>query len=309
MSERLQLLESVLGQSHKANGDYYQFKCPFHVERHGPKLGISLGTGKWKCWVCNTHGSSISNLFYKLETDSTLIRQAKNLFAEKVKFKKTEFSNLQLPNEFNPLWIRNEKDFFWKKAKSYLLGRGVTEKDIIKHRIGYCTSGKFGDMVIFPSYNSNGRLVFFSGRSYLPNPKYKFSTPGNIDKDIIFDENLTNWSDSLILVESKLDAIIVRRNVIPLNGKQLCKELIKKILQNCVERIYLCLDGDALEDIMQHAAYFIEQGIEVYKVELPFNEDPTSLGYERVWEYIKNAKSVTKSDLFEYEIFQKLMQS
>lgn len=305
MSEKLQLLESVLGRSHKANRDYYQFDCPF-CHHHKPKLGVSLGTGKWKCWVCNANGPSISNLFHKLGADSSQLRQAKSLFSEKVKYQKVEISNLQLPKEFKPLWVQNEKDFFWKKAKNYLLGRGVTEKDIVKHRLGYCDSGRFDNMVIFPNYNSNGQLTFFSGRSYLPNPKYKFSIPDNIDKDVIHDDGLVNWSDSLILVESKLDAIVVRRNSIPLNGKQLTNRLIRKILDSGIEKIYLCLDGDALNDMMQHANYFMEQGIEVYRVELPFDQDATSLGYEKVWEYIKNAKLVTKTDLFQYEIFQKL---
>ena len=302
--EKIQLLESVLGKGQKANRDYYQFTCPFHVGRNGPKLGVSLGTGKWGCWVCPAKGSTVNGLFRKLGTDEQKVRLSKDLFQEKVHFQREKIS-LSLPKEFIPL-TEPSTSFFHVKSKNYLLSRGVTELDICKHNIGYCTSGKYSDMVIMPSYNENGQLIFFTARSILNEPKRRFDAPANVDKNVVFDENLINWNEPLVIVESKLDAIIVRRNAYPLNGKVLTDKLKEKILNSNVKEIYSALDGDALNDVMRHAKYFINHGIDVYKVNIPEDEDPTSLGHEKIWELINQAEKVTESMIFKYELLNKL---
>jgi len=303
--EKLQLLESVLGRGTKANRDYYQFHCPF-CNHYKPKLGISLGTGGWKCWVCQAKGNSVSILFRKIGVDSRTISNSKSVFSEKVEYKRQETSNLELPKEFKPLWVENYNDFFYRKAKNYLLHRGVTEKDIIKHRLGYCDSGKYNEMIIFPEYNLSGQLIFFSGRSYLDTPVFKFSIPENVDKNIIYDEDLINWQEPVILVESKLDSITVRRNSISMGGKIPSTKLKTKIIEEKTPKIYICLDGDAMSDIINLCEYFIENGIDSYRVVLPENEDPSSLGYEKIWGYIKNASRVDRNDIFEYNLLKKL---
>lgn len=305
MIEKLQLLESVLGKGVKSNRDYYQFECPFHKGTHGPKLGVSLGTGGWKCWVCPNKGNSVSGLFYKLNVDRERISKAKSLFQEKVQFQKQEVSSLSLPKEFIPLW-ENSSSMFYNKAKNYILGRGLTEGDIIKHRLGYCENGRYSDMIIMPSYNESGQLIFFTGRSFNEQATYRFSTPKDIDKNIILDENLVNWKEPIILVESKLDSIIVRRNSIPLNGKHIPEKLVKKIIEEDVTKIIFCLDGDALQDAIRLSNYFIQHGIDCFIVKLPKNEDPSSLGHERVWEFIENAERISEADNFEFKILDRL---
>lgn len=304
--EKLQLLESVLGKGSKSNRDYYQFICPFHEGRNGPKLGVSLGSGGWKCWVCPSKGGSIQQLFKKLNQDPSKIQLARELWAEKQVYQKKETNeSFKLPKEFKPLWIESGS-FFYQKAKGYLYSRGVTEMDILKHRLGYCETGRYSDMVIFPSYDENNQLNFFSGRSYLSNPTFKFAIPTEIEKNQIFDESLVNWSEPLILVESKLDAIVVRRNAIPLYGKQINHKLRERIINSEVPKIIFCLDGDALQDALNQASYFIENGIECWKVKFPFDEDPSSLGYEKVWQFINQAEKITESNNFENKILNLL---
>jgi ribosomal protein L37AE/L43A len=316
MSEKLRLLESVFGEGHKANRDYYQFNCPF-CNHHKPKLGVSLGTGKWKCWVCGANGKKVTVLLHKLAANPSLIARAKALFVETYQSKKEVNDTLSLPPEFKPLWEKGT-GLYYNKALKYLLGRGLTTLDLFKHRIGYCDSGKYRDMVVFPFYDEMGTLVYFTGRSYLQNPVFKFAAPTAVEKDRIYDEDQINWSEPIILVESKLDAIVVRRNAIPLNGKQISRSLFNKILEENVSVIYLCLDGDAVKDAMKYSKWFNEHGIEVYITEFPIDEeatkreghtvyhDPTSLGHEKVWEYIDNAKKVTETENLRYMLLRKL---
>lgn len=316
MHDKLTLLESVLGQGHKTNRDYYQFHCPF-CAHHKPKLGVSLGTGKWKCWVCGVNGGLVTILLGKVLASKDIVAKAKTLFVETTTYKKETVQSLTLPNEYIPLW-KTGSGLFRNKAINYLLGRGVTPLDIFKHRIGYCDHGKYRDMIVFPFYDSSGTLTYFTGRSYSSTALYKFATPTAVEKDQVYDEGLVNWAEPIILVESKLDAIIVRRNAVPLNGKQISKSLFNKILDENVSVIYLCLDGDAIKDIIKYSKWFVDRGIEVFITEFPVDEeatkreghtvyhDPTSLGHAKVWEYINNAKKMTDMDNFKFSIKSRL---
>lgn len=305
--EKLSLLESVLGKGSKTNRDYYQFMCPFHVGKHGPKLGVSLGSGGWKCWVCPSKGHTVASLFKKINTKPEKVQLARELWNEKVYYKREPLvERLELPKEFVPLW-QPSGSLFFDKARNYVTSRGLTENDIVKHKIGFCESGLYRDMIIFPSYSENGNLVFFSGRTFNQLSQFRFKIPENIDKDaILFDENLVNWSEPVIFVESKLDAIAVRRNAVPLFGKKVNSKIKEKIIQEQTPEVIFCLDGDAINEINSEADFFIRNGINAKKVILPINEDPSSLGFEKVWSHINNAVQITEEDNFTSRILNKL---
>lgn len=305
--DKLQLLEQVLGKGHKANRDYYQFECPFHHGKNGPKLGISLGTGKWKCWVCASKGMSVVNLFKRLNANQQQQQHAKTLFGERIQFDvNTLVQSVSLPKEYIPLY-NSSGSIFHRNAKNYLQGRGVNELDIMKYRIGYCEFGKFSDMIVFPTYDFQGSLSTFTTRSFTNLHSRKFLLAGNFDKNnIVPDEHLINWNEPVIIVESKLDAIVIKRNAFSLDGKELLQKVKRKIIESETPEIILCLDGDALIAMMNHASYFINQGVKVKLVELPYNEDANSLGYEKVWQYINNAKVVTESEIWKFKMKNKL---
>lgn len=303
--DKIQLLESVLGSSTKANRDYVQFHCPFCNHRK-PKLGVSLGSGGWKCWVCPAKGSSVSRLFSKLQVGKEKIQLSRELWKEKVHFKYEPINQIGLPKEFLPLW-QPTSSFFYSKAKNYLSSRGISDSDILKYRLGYCENGTFNDMVIFPSYNDDGQVTFFQGRTFNQMSLQRFKIPENINKnELLFDENLINWQEPVILVESKLDAITVKRNVYPLFGKKINERLKQKLLDESTPEIIFCLDGDALNDAILQSEWFLNNGISVKKVQLPENEDPSSLGYVEIWKYIKEAKPVTEFEVWNYKLKQKL---
>lgn len=302
--EKLQLLESVLGKSVKANRDYYQFHCPF-CNHPKPKLGISLNLGKWKCWTCDAKSNKVSILFLKVRTSKENVESARRLFPEsKSVTPLTHQPCLTLPPEFRPLY-EPSGSFFYDRAKSYLLSRGVTENDLVKYRMGYCESGKWDGRVIIPSYDESGTLNMYTGRQFMLNT-VKFMDPLNVNKNLILDENLVCWQEPIILVEAKLDAIAVRRNAVPLNGKFIPNRLKEKILNEDTPEVIFCLDGDALTDAIGNAEYFIQHGIKVRLVELPDDHDPSSLGFGGVWKYIRQAKELTLSDVFRFKLLKRL---
>lgn len=307
MTDKLSLLESVLGRSIPAHSSNVSFHCPF-CNHPKPKLNVSLDSGAWGCWVCGqeenskSKGRSVSILFHRLHADRSKILVARELWKEsKVSIKKEQNQSISLPKEYRPLWI-DDGSFFHDKAYKYAKSRGLTHNDLIKHRIGYCVNGRFADRIVLPSYDSSGTLNYYAGRSYLQNPVIKFLCPQDLDKDIITYEDQINWLEPIILVESQLDAITIRRNAIPLNGKSIRSRLKQKIIESRVPKVILCFDGDAVLSLMQQARYFIQNGIPVYKVTLPIDSDANSLGYDKIWKLIDSAEEITENESFAHRI-------
>ena len=119
-----------------------------------------------------------------------------------------------------------------------------------------------------------------------------------ISIDIIGFDLTINWSQPIILCVGAFDAIAIKRNAIPLFGKIIQPALQKKIIQERVRDIYICLDADALKNAIQIAERFMAEGLNVYFIELQ-NEDAAELGFQRINEIIQDTDVLT---------FERLMQ-
>ena len=241
------LANSVLGTGKKTARGNYAYTCPY-CNHSKPKLEINFTTNKkglnpWNCWVCNTKGSRISVLFKKVKADSSKFQELKSLVNNYDYEDTTGVSDekLELPKEYQK--IIGNKDIIAKHAFSYLRARGITEDDIIKYNIGYCEYGTYAKMVIIPSYDEYGNLNYFTGRSFEKEPYVKYRNP-SWSRDIVPFELFINWDLPIILCEGPFDAIAIKRNAIPLLGKNIQRSLMKKIVSSNVEKIYLALDTD-----------------------------------------------------------------
>lgn len=303
MNEILSLLSKNIGTFQKKSGNNYAFHCPFcnHVKN---KLEINIKSYQWNCWVCGTKGRSLFALFKKVKASDETFLKLKQLIGESkysnLLYKANiEKPNITLPKEYKPLWIKNEKDLFWKQAIEYLYSRKINLYDILKYRIGYCTSGKYKDMLIFPNYDSVGTLNYFTTRTFKRGNGKKFQNPHD-SKNVIGFELQLNPDLPLIIVESALDAMVVKRNVTPLYGTILSNNLKLWIFENDVKDIYICLDPDALKYSIKYAQYFMYNGKNVYFVQM--DEDPNDLGYEKMWDKINSTEKLTEEKLFDFKV-------
>ena len=206
---------------------------------------------------------------------------------------------ISLPKEYIPLW-KPSNSIEYKNAIHYLLKRNVTLSEIIKYSIGYCETGEYEKKIIIPSYNEFGKLNYFVGRSYYEGVAFKHKNP-DVSKNIIGFDLLVNWALPIVLVEGAFDAISVRRNAIPLFGKTISENLRKKVIEKSVKQLYICLDKDAQKQALQHAEYFMNNGVEVYLVDLK-EKDPADIGFETMSILIKETPKLT----FEKYIMYKL---
>lgn len=303
----LQLLESVLGKGKPTSGNNVAFFSPF-TSHYKPKLEIDINTtnegeNPWHCWISDKKGRSIASLFKQLklgkqyfERLEKIVKSARYKTAQQEETKEVDVS---LPEHYVPLW-RPRKTPDYRNAISYLKRRGVTIFDIIKYRIGYCEEGEYSGKIVIPSYDCNGNLNYFVSRAYYEADKYKHKNP-KVSKDIIGFDLTINWSQPIVLCEGAFDAIAIKRNAIPLFGKIIQPALQKKIIEQRVKDIYICLDADAIRNALTIAQRFMDEGLNVYFIELQ-DEDASDLGFERITEIIEQTGVMTFEQLMQLQM-------
>ena len=293
------LVDSVLGQGKKTSNGNYAYHCPF-CHHHKPKLEINFtenkqGHNPWHCWVCNTRGKTIVGLFKKTEASPEKIAEAKSYVKSGYEVGETVIKNtLKLPEEFTPLYPI-PSGISAKHALFYLKKRNITTEDIIKYNIGYCEFGEYANMIVIPSYNANGELNFFVGRSFEKESFRKYKNP-SVSKDIIPFELFINWESPIVLCEGPFDAMAIKRNAIPLLGKHIQNNLMKKIVTSKVEQIYIALDKDAQKDALDFCEVFMNEGKEIHLIDME-DKDPSEMGFKSFLNLLHKSTPLTLSGL------------
>ena len=305
-SKILEILKSVLGVYKHTSKNNYAFRCPF-CQSTRKKFEIDVRTQNSHCWVCNKSGKKISTLFKALNVSREKVSELYKILNTLPKYSSSTNSAytasttaLDLPKEYIPLFKHSESTEY-RNAIHYLRSkRKITLSEIVKYNIGYCESGEYAKKIIIPSYDITGKLNYFVGRAYY-DVDFKHKNP-DVSKDCVGFELFINWSLPLVLVEGSFDAIAVRRNAIPLFGKTISENLRMKIIENKVTQLYICLDKDAQKQALEHAEYFMNNGVQVYFVDL-HEKDPAEIGFEKMCSLIKQTKPLTFEKFIEYKLF------
>jgi transcription elongation factor Elf1 len=116
------IVDSVLGDGVYTSKGITAYHCPF-CNHHKKKLEINFtknrdNTNKWKCWVCDTKGKKIINLFKKLKVHSDKLKELISITKDKnIDFNPNESKKeiISLPEEFISLKQKNQS-FSYKKA-------------------------------------------------------------------------------------------------------------------------------------------------------------------------------------------------
>lgn len=292
------LVNSLLGGGKRTARGNQAYTCPF-CHHSKPKLEINFtenkqGHNPWHCWVCNKQGKTLKSLFKQVKATPEQFSELKKLVKTGAEVQEVVIeTSLDLPKELKSLV--DNSDIVARHARAYLKSRNISIDDIIKYNIGYCDSGRYANMVIIPSYDANGNLNYFTGRSFEKDPYVKYRNP-EVSRDIIPFELFINWDSPLVLCEGPFDAIAIKRNAIPLLGKNIQQSLMKKIVTSSVEKIYLALDTDAMKQAIKFAEYFMDQGKEVYLIELE-DKDPSDLGFFNFTQLIQKTTPLDQYDL------------
>lgn len=291
MDQRLHaFLQDLLGEAQDPDATWVYYICPFcaKVGKIKRKFAINVQSFQWKCWVCQQRGNNLFSLLRKLNKWHFKQR----LFSLKVK-KPTQqgkkvVNTLQLPKQFIPL--SGGRQFLLKpKALKYLRRRNITDYQIRKFNIGVCQTGRYQNRIIIPSYDQNGNLNYFTGRSMDKQNQYKYLNPKfQKDKIIVF-QNMVNWNYPIIITQGMFDAITVNFNSIPLMGKTLPQKLLQKMLYYDAH-VIVSLDPDAEQAQQKIVKKLNNMGLyQVYYVNLK-DKDPNQMGRINYWKYVLSNK-------------------
>jgi len=301
----ISLVNSVLGSGKKTARGNMAYTCPY-CHHHKPKLEVNFTVNKekvnpWHCWVCNKKCKSILQLLKKAGASQDKISEAKNYVKDTTYVAtKNDVVALKLPPEYKRLDQSDNNSIIRKHALAYLKKRGVNTTDITKYDIGYCENGLYENMIIIPTYDKDGRLNYFTARSFDKNAYVKYRNP-QVSRDIIPNEHLINWRLPIIICEGLFDAIAIKRNAIPLLGKNIQLELMKKIVSSFVNKIYIALDKDATKQALHFCENLMMEGKEVYFVDLQ-DKDPSEMGFENFTKLIQKTVPMTYSTLLEQKL-------
>jgi len=300
----IDLADRVLGKGKRTSKGNQSYHCPF-CNHHKPKLEINFtenkkGDNPWHCWVCDKRGRKLKTLFKQIDATPEYFVELKNLVktGDWVKEETSHTSQVELPKEYLP--ILNNSNLLARHALSYLKKRNLTEEDILKYNIGYCEYGPYKNMIIIPSYDPSGKLNYFTSRSFKKDSFIKYKNP-DVSRDIVPFENMVNWELPIILCEGPFDAMAIKRNAIPLLGKNIQPSLMKKLVLSKVNKIYIALDQDAIKQALNFCETLLNQGKEVYLVELQ-GKDPSEMGFKNFTNLIQKTQPLTQFKLMEKKI-------
>jgi DNA primase len=245
----IELLEDVLGDHglHYPNRGQISFNCPVcDDERNKHNLEVNYFNNVYKCWSCSdsegTHGS-LGKLFDKYGNKKN--KKLYNILKpETVQVKEKKLPKLRLPDGYKKFSEVSPVYPVRRQAMNYLKNRGITDEMVEKYQIGFCDTGDHNGRIIIPSYNKKNELNYYISRSWDPNSRYKYKNPIAPKDEIIFWENIIDWSKDIYLVEGVFDGLFLP-NSIPMLGKHMSQVLFEEIYNNAKGDIVICLDADA----------------------------------------------------------------
>ena len=197
-----QLVINILDKALKSKGqnlkkvNEYMWWSPF-IQHHKPKLQVNVQTGKWHCWVSNQGGHNLFQLLKQVGAPRELYKELSDTLgttyytSEKKDDKQV---TLNLPKEAKPLW--NGGDSVQKlHALKFIYERGLDMSDVIRYNLHYCLNGIYQNRFIIPSYDSNGQLNYFVGRS-IDESSIKYINAKVPKSENIFNEISRQWRRS-----------------------------------------------------------------------------------------------------------------
>ena len=299
MRNKKNILREVLGSGYDSR-DETLYHCPF-CKHHKKKLSVNVTKGFFKCWVCDTKGA-ISYLIKRFGSIDD--RHDWALLDQEVDFSTMDLIFNQPEEKLPPVNLPPEYICLAKKglppaandAISYLWSRGIGQKDIIYHKIGFCLTGKYKKRIIIPSFDDEGNCNYFTARSYSGDWLSYKNPPAS--KNIIFNDLLINWNEPITLVEGPFDSIKMK-NSIPILGSTLKEttKLFKKIVEKQT-KVYIGLDEDALNKSMKIISLLLEYGLDVYKLDTSGIEDIGSITKTEAEDLKTNASQINLESIF-----------
>ena len=305
MDEKLSIITGFLGKSYKSNNEHL-FQCPF-CKHHKRKFSVNIQRGVYKCWICDQKGRNLYRLVRKFGSQKD--REAWKAFSgEKADlndfeslFEEAGEDNFEQIVEMPPNFHTLTGNVHFRVPLQYLEKRGITRKDILKWKIGFCSDGPFKGRIIIPSFNENGDLNYFIARTFTD--EYRRYKNPQVSRDIVFNELYVDFDKEVTIVEGAFDAVKAD-NAVPILGSTIreTSRLFKKIVQNNTP-VLLALDPDAKYKANNIKRLFFKYGIEVRELQYDDERDVGDMSKKEVEKLSQDAPVIREEDSLVSAIF------
>ena len=287
MKSSIKIIDSAFGKGlYTSDRKNYQVSCPKCKSGSSKKkLHISVEDLKYHCWVCGLKGKNVLYLIKKIRPDID-VGNLKN-FVKKNE-EEAEEEKLCLPNSLVPIF-RETRDPDIKAVRNYLLKRGLTKRDFYRWRIMAASSGHLRRYAVFPSFDDEGNLNYYLGRS-IDEQNIRYKNAKSKKSKIIFNEIDVDWNKTVYLVEGVFDAIKCPDNSVPILGSGLPKsgKLYEKLVRN-QSKVVISLDADSKTKALKIADDLSAAGCEVSVCFPPDERDFGDMNKNEVSKILKNS--------------------
>jgi len=345
IKERLNIVDIISGylRLQKA-GVNFKALCPFHNEKT-PSFMVSPSRQSWHCFGSCGEGGDIFTFIEKIE--GVEFPEALKILAEKAGII-LKYDNPKLRSEKDKAYEICEKatQFFTASLNNanvildYLHKRGLQDGTIDEWRLGYAPDswgsllsflGKYGyrepeiekaglilrgakyhdrlrNRLMFPIFDTNGRVVAFSGRimnDIVPSKTEKADSGKYINspETILYNKSRILYgldraktdirkADKVILVEGQMDAVLSWqdgvRNVVATSGTALTENhllILKRLTNNLV--LAFDMDDAGFRATKRGVDLANETGFDVSVLDISSGKDPADFVKERPGEFAK----------------------
>lgn len=322
-------IEEVVGSYIKLEraGNNFKARCPFHNEKT-PSFFVSPDRGSYYCFGCSAKGDIFTfvqefesvdfvgalkiladragveleqftqktpdkrDRIYSLLEDTTNFL-VKNLFNEELPLEYLTKRGLteKIIKDWRVGYVRDE----WKSIYEYLKSKGYTDDEMLRAGIvkteNNSTYDRFRGRIMFPIFDTAGRVIAFSGR--ILNDDGKSAKYLNSPQTEVFDKSKTLYGldkakhsirkfDFSILVEGQMDLLMAHQagftNTVASSGTALTIEHLK-LLKRISNNIIMSFDSDnaGAKAAERGWALALSLGMEVKIAAIPDGFDPADL--------------------------------
>ncbi len=364
IKERLSIVDVISSYlSVIESGKNYKARCPFHNEKT-PSFFISPDRGTYYCFGCGAKGDIFSFVEHFEGTDFLgslkLLAERAGVVLDRSGYKKSDDRRETYYEIMEEATLFFESSFGkLPEARSYLINRGLSDQSIKSFRIGYAPmtwrsvsehlinkgykkedietvgltkksdSGfydRFRGRIMFPISDSSGRVIAFSGRTFI------LSTDSSKKSDIEEakylnspDTLLFNKSNVLfgidkakleirkrgysIVVEGQMDLILSHQasftNTVAVSGTALSDDVVDNeskinnlgLIRRLSPNVIFAFDGDeaGIRAVSRSAVIALSLDMQVKVAVLPEGSDPAdviSKSSDQWKEIIKNSMNI-----------------
>jgi ribosomal protein L37AE/L43A len=282
-----------------------QFFCP-QCKKAGKKkrkLSIRLEDGVYHCWVCELKGKSLSYLFRQYAPSLQDYLRDAGFSGGSSGHREEERAPepapvLTVPAGFTLLAASSRaQDPDVKDCIKYCHTRGLGLGDLWYFKLGTCKEGRFRRRVVFPSFDSEGTLNYFTARAIDQVTSMKYVNSKVSKTEVIFNEINIDWRRPLTLVEGPFDLTKTVGNATCLLGSSLSREsaLFRQIVRHGTP-ITLALDPDVRKKSHNIAKLLAGYGIDVSTVDVPADRDIGDMTKGEYSDLISTARPWQSSD-------------